>query len=181
MPDPLLSGDSDALYMACPAGPAAELASLLPAGPVLELCCGIGGLTRELARAGRRVLAVDKDLARLKANRTNLAALGLEDRGSYLCCDLRRPALGAPQDNATFAAAVLDPDWSPPGAPPDAWATNLADMDPPADELIDVALRFSPLVAMRLPRDMRGMPDRLVASEMGRGGTRWRWLALRRA
>ena len=171
--------------MACPAGATAELAAQLsamsPPGPLLELCCGLGGITRELAKAGRRVLAVDKDLARLRANQANLAALGLEDRVSYLCCDLRRPALGAPQGQARFAAAILDPDWSPPGAPPDAWATNPAHMDPPADQLIDLALSLSPLVVVRLPRDLRGMLDRLAFSEIGRGGTRWRWLALRRA
>ena len=181
MSDPPLAGDHDALYMACPAGPAAEMASLLPAGPVLELCCGAGGITRELAKTGRRVLAVDKSLARLKSNQANLSALGLASRVSYLCCDLRRPALGAPRSEAPFAAALLDPDWSPPGAPPGNWASGLSDMQPPADDLIKLALSLSPLVVIRLPRDTSGIADGLAINEMGQGAKRWRWLALRRA
>jgi predicted RNA methylase len=119
VPEPPLLGDPDALYMACPQEAAAELATWLSPGPVLELCCGVGGLTRELARAGHRVLAVDVDPVRLKTNQANLAALGLESRASYLCCDLRRPALRPPTGSPFFAATVLDPDWSSPGAPPD--------------------------------------------------------------
>lgn len=172
--------------MACPAGPAAELATLLPPGPMLELCCGVGGLTRELARAGRQVLAVDHSLERLKANRTNLAALGLERRVSYLCCDLQQAALRAPARRPPLAAAVLDPDWSPPGAPPEEWAPNVHDMDPPADDLVRLALSLSPLVVIRLPRDLvidsaSCITEDIAINEIGLGGKRWRWLALRQA
>jgi len=186
VPEPSLLGDSDALNMACPQEAAAGLAAELPPGPVLELCCGVGGLTRELARAGRRVLAVDKDCSRLKANRANLAALGLEGQVSHLCCDLRRPALRTPASAAPFAACLLDPDWSPPGKPPDQWVSRLKDMSPPADDLIGLAFAFSPLVLIRLPRFFdpecfEVLPFRCTSSEVGGGGERWHWLALRGA
>lgn len=172
--------------MACPAGPAAELATLLPPGPVLELCCGVGGLTRELARAGRQVLAVDQNLERLLSNRANLAALGLERRVAYLCCDLRRPALREPANALPFEASVLDPDWSPPGAPPEKWTSHLSQMDPPADDLIKLALSLCPLVVIRLPRHfdtifLKCLAKRAAIDEIGLGGKRWRWLAMRRA
>ena len=41
-----LAGDPRALYMACPPEAAGELARRLPPGLILELCCGVGGLTR---------------------------------------------------------------------------------------------------------------------------------------
>jgi SAM-dependent methyltransferase len=179
-----LAGDADGLYMACPAGPAAELAELLPPGPVLELCCGVGGLTKELAKAGRKVLAVDISLERLRANRANLAAMGLQDQVSHLCCDLSRPALRALQGAPRFAASVLDPDWSPPGENPGQWTHSLADMEPPADGLIRLGLGMSPLVVIRLPREIKShsLKSRsgLACRELGGGGKRWRWMALSR-
>lgn len=193
MTDLPLAGDAEALYMACPSGPAAQLAAQLsamsPPGPLLELCCGVGGLTRELARelarAGREVVAVDQSLERLQANRANLAALGLERRVSYLCCDLRRPALRAPEGPPSFAASLLDPDWSPPEQTPDQWTGKLANMDPPADELIRLGLELSSLVVIRLPRAIRGdslksVSPGLVSRKMGVGGKGWRWMALQK-
>ncbi|GAA2421070.1 class I SAM-dependent methyltransferase [Streptomyces glaucus] len=46
---------------------------------VADLCCGIGGDAIALARAGIRVLAVDRDPAAVAAARANADALGLAD------------------------------------------------------------------------------------------------------
>lgn len=46
---------------------------------VADLCCGIGGDAIALARAGIRVLAVDRDPLTVAVARTNAAALGLSD------------------------------------------------------------------------------------------------------
>ncbi|MGC9438865.1 class I SAM-dependent methyltransferase [Streptomyces sp. WG5] len=46
---------------------------------VADLCCGIGGDAIALARAGIRVLAVDRDPATATAARANAEALGLEE------------------------------------------------------------------------------------------------------
>ncbi|MFJ8540935.1 methyltransferase domain-containing protein [Streptomyces sp. NPDC093586] len=46
---------------------------------VADLCCGIGGDAIALARAGIRVLAVDRDPATAAAARANAGALGLDD------------------------------------------------------------------------------------------------------
>ncbi len=180
-PLPPLGGDAKALAMACPPGPAAALAAELPPGPVLELCCGVGGLTRELARTGRQVLAVDRSPARLQANRANLAAAGLAGRVSHLCRDLRQPAPQPPPGEPPFAVSILDPDWSAPGDPPHHWAASLRDMEPPVPELVHLALSLSPLAVLRLPREvpldgLDGLPRREVAP----GGRRWYWLALGR-
>jgi SAM-dependent methyltransferase len=48
-------------------------------GSVADLCCGIGGDALALARAGIRVLAVDRDPATAAAARANAEALGLAD------------------------------------------------------------------------------------------------------
>ncbi|MER6691042.1 SAM-dependent methyltransferase [Streptomyces minutiscleroticus] len=51
----------------------------LGAGSVADLCCGIGGDAIALARAGVRVLAVDRSPLTCAVARANAAALGLED------------------------------------------------------------------------------------------------------
>lgn len=135
--------------MATPLGAALALARLIPPGPVLELCCGLGGLTRGLAQQ-HRVLAADRSLARLAQARANLAAWGLAGRVAWLCCDLTRPVLIRPASQP-WAACVLDPDWSPPGRPPRQWTERLDDMEPPALELAAWALGLSPRLALRLP------------------------------
>ncbi|MBT2421361.1 methyltransferase domain-containing protein [Streptomyces sp. ISL-22] len=57
---------------------AARMAEL-GAGSVADLCCGIGGDAIALARAGIRVLAVDRDPQTAAAARANAEALGLGD------------------------------------------------------------------------------------------------------
>jgi len=151
-----LHGDPDALSMACPRSAAEELAARLPPGPVVELCCGVGGITRALARRGP-VVAVDRDLRRLAANRRNLARYGLADRVQLLCCDLRRPALRARKGYA-FAACVLDPDWAPAGRPPRVWTRRLEEMQPPVPALVALGLELAPRVVVRLPREADPVP-----------------------
>lgn len=171
--------------MACPAPAAALMAAALPPGPALELCCGAGGITRELARTGRRVLAVDQNQARLRANRENLAAVGLEGRVAQLCCDLRRAALRRRPGAKPFAAAVLDPDWSPPGRPPREWANALSGLEPPLGDLLELALSLAPLAMLRLPRALarqaaEELAPGLTVQELAPGGRRWQWLWLAR-
>ncbi|MFB6549199.1 methyltransferase domain-containing protein [Streptomyces sp. NPDC056405] len=55
----------------------AERMSALGVTSVADLCCGIGGDAIALARAGIRVLAVDRDPATAAAARANAGALGL--------------------------------------------------------------------------------------------------------
>jgi hypothetical protein len=135
--------------MTAPASAGRALAGLIPPGPVLELCCGVGGLTMGLAQA-HAVTAVDRHPGRLGALKDNLRALGLAQQVSPVCCDLTRPSLLAPP-RPIFAACVLDPDWSPPGRPPEQWARTLMEMEPPAPALALWALGFSPRLALRLP------------------------------
>jgi hypothetical protein len=67
---------------------------------------------------------------------------------------------------------------------PGKWATNLADMNPPAEELIRLGLSMSPMVVIRLPRRIstNNLKDALgwACNEMGTGGNRWRWLVLQK-
>jgi SAM-dependent methyltransferase len=72
-------------------------------GPVLDLCCGIGGDLVALGAGlpGREVVGVDRDPATAEAARLNLRAAGLG--GSVVCADVADVAV------AGAAAVFVDP------------------------------------------------------------------------
>ncbi|WP_443070326.1 THUMP-like domain-containing protein [Streptomyces sp. WAC05374] len=70
---------------------------------VADLCCGIGGDAIALARAGVRVLAVDRDPLTAEAARANAAALGLADLIEVRCADVTEV------DTSPYDAVFVDP------------------------------------------------------------------------
>ncbi len=75
------------------------------AAVVADLCCGIGGNLGALA-AGRRVIAVDKDLTTVEFARHNAAVCGAADRTAAVCADVR-DLTGRPM--AGVDAVFIDP------------------------------------------------------------------------
>jgi release factor glutamine methyltransferase len=88
----------------------AELAATVPAGPVLELCCGAGHIgLLAAARCGRALVAVDVNPAACELARRNARAAGLGDR-----VEVREGDLGAVlADDERFPLVVADPPWVP--------------------------------------------------------------------
>ncbi|CAL9564423.1 class I SAM-dependent methyltransferase [Streptomyces sp. enrichment culture] len=70
---------------------------------VADLCCGIGGDAIALARAGIRVLAVDRDPVTAAAARANAVALGLGDLIEVREADV------AEVDTGAYDAVFVDP------------------------------------------------------------------------
>src|SRR5690606_19289565 len=70
---------------------------------VADLCCGIGGDAIALARAGIRVLAVDRSPLTCAVARANAEALGLADRVEVRCADVTEV------DTDGFDAVFADP------------------------------------------------------------------------
>ncbi|ORT59613.1 class I SAM-dependent methyltransferase [Streptomyces sp. CB03238] len=70
---------------------------------VADLCSGIGGDAIALARAGIRVLAVDRDPLTAEAARANAAALGLADLIEVRCTDVTEV------DTSPYDAVFVDP------------------------------------------------------------------------
>ncbi|MDQ0908255.1 SAM-dependent methyltransferase [Streptomyces canus] len=81
----------------------AERLRALGVTSVADLCCGIGGDAIALARAGIRVLAVDRDPLTAAAARANADALGLDD-----LIDVREADVTA-IDTAAYDAVFVDP------------------------------------------------------------------------
>ncbi|MFL5998857.1 MAG: THUMP-like domain-containing protein [Streptomyces sp.] len=81
----------------------AERLRALGVTTVADLCCGIGGDAIALARAGIRVLAVDRDPPAAAAARANADALGLAD-----LIDVREADV-TEVDTAPYDAVFVDP------------------------------------------------------------------------
>ncbi|MEV0240563.1 methyltransferase domain-containing protein [Streptomyces sp. NPDC050674] len=108
---------------------------------VADLCCGIGGDAIALARAGIRVLAVDRDPQTAAAARANADALGLADLVEVREADV------TDVDTAGFDAVFVDPArrggrgriFDPEAySPPLSWAVSAARTAPHA------ALKIAP-------------------------------------
>ncbi|GAA2320086.1 methyltransferase [Streptomyces caniferus] len=81
---------------------AARLAAL-GVRTLADLCCGIGGDALALARAGIRVLAVDRDPLACAAARANAEGLGLAELIEVRCADVTEV------DTAGYDAVFVDP------------------------------------------------------------------------
>ncbi|MFI6930003.1 methyltransferase domain-containing protein [Streptomyces sp. NPDC050287] len=81
----------------------AERLRALGVTSVADLCCGIGGDAIALARAGIRVLAVDRDPATARVARANAEALGLADLVEVREADVTEV------DTASYDAVFVDP------------------------------------------------------------------------
>ncbi len=79
----------------------ARLLGVRPGEVVADLCAAPGGKTAQLAAAGARVLAVERESARLPRLRENLARLGLA--AEVICADARQWTPPSPLD-----AVLLD-------------------------------------------------------------------------
>jgi len=94
---------------------------------VLDLCCGIGGDTIELARVCRKVVAVDVDPQKVAMARHNLAVYGLEGKVEFHVAD----ATGA---DWTGDAVFIDPSRRVEGRR----KIELAECEPPLDAVLAI-------------------------------------------
>lgn len=111
----------------------------LGVGTLADLCCGIGGDAIALARAGIRVLAVDRSPLTCAVARANAEALGLAGRIEVRCADVTEP-LGIAGYDAVFVdpgrraerpgrkpRRIFDPEAC---SPPLSWAVRVARQAP---------------------------------------------------
>ncbi|QOV36195.1 methyltransferase domain-containing protein [Streptomyces ferrugineus] len=128
---------------------------------VADLCCGIGGDAIALARAGIRVLAVDRDPVTAAVARANMAGLGLAGLVEVREADVTEV------DTAGYDAVFVDPArrggrgriFDPEAySPPLSWAVEAARRAPRA------ALKIAP----GIPHEM--VPDDAEAEWISDGG-----------
>ena len=139
--------DEQGLYSVKPEAIALHVARTLPGDTVLDAFCGVGGSAIGFARAGRRVLAVEIDAARLEMAKHNARLYGVADRIAFAHGDAR-DALRT----GGFDAVNLDPPWGG----PDYYklpAFRLADFAPDGAELLRLAFATTPHVALCLPKN----------------------------
>ncbi|MFE7317055.1 methyltransferase domain-containing protein [Streptomyces sp. NPDC057555] len=158
---------------------AARLAAL-GVRTLADLCCGIGGDALALARAGIRVLAVDRDPLACAAARANAEALGLADRIEVRCADVTEVDtdgydavfVDPARRGSVRGARIFDPEAY---SPPLSWAVEAARTAPYA------ALKIAPGVPHEaLPDDAEtewisdggDVKEAVLWFGTGRGGAR---------
>jgi SAM-dependent methyltransferase len=119
---------------------------------VADLCCGVGGDTVALARAGMEVLALDSDPLTCAVASANVAALGLAGRVEVRCADVTTALATGELDSCD--AAFLDP------------ARRTAARRVFSPDAYTPPWRFVPVLAARVPRTgvkvAPGIPHDLV-------------------
>jgi hypothetical protein len=148
--------DDEGRFSLTPRSIADGQARRLSASTVIDGTAGCGGNTVALARAGKRVIAVERDPHRLRLCRQNLEEAGLLSRVELLHGDHAR-LLPALQREHPAAALLLDPPWGGRDRLFTRWAELFAD---PARVL--ARLEAAPEVLLKLPRafDITTLPAR---------------------
>lgn len=125
---------------------------------VLETCTGGGFTTIALAEVAAHVVTIEIDPEHLAQARANVARTGVQDKVTFVAGDaLSDELLGSIQG---IDAAFLDPDWAVTG-PEHVYRFRHSNMRPPADTLLEKALRMTEHVALILPPtiDLREIED----------------------
>ncbi|KAF8281272.1 putative PIMT protein [Trypanosoma cruzi] len=121
---------------------------------VLDLFCGCGGDTVQLARVYEKVVAVDIDPDAIEAAKKNVEVYGVGDRVSFYCCDFRTLKL----DNMEFDAVHCSPPWGGPlyaAAPSFDMENSLrATIGMDFLELLGFITKFSRNITIFLPRNV---------------------------
>ncbi len=124
-----------------------EIAESIRGETVLDAFCGFGGSAIGLARAGKKVIAVDLDPTRIEAARYNARLFGVEKLISFYVGDARKLMVETCTD-----AIFLDPPWGGPGYIQKR-KFSLSDFEPDGRQLLSTALSSFECVALRTPRN----------------------------
>ena len=101
--------DEEGLYSVKPELSALSIGKMIEGEVVLDPFCGVGGSAIGLARAGKKVIAVDNHSDRLSMALNNATIYGVNDNINFLHGD----AIHAIQTNK-FDSVYLDPQWGGP-------------------------------------------------------------------
>lgn len=127
---------------------------------VLETCTGAGFTTIALAKEAAHVVTIEINPSHQAQARKNIKKADLCDRVTFVEGDaLDHKAL---KQLYPFDSAFLDPDWAV-TSPQHVFRFRKSNTRPPADELLQEILMFTPNVALVLPpfidiRELEGIP-----------------------
>jgi trimethylguanosine synthase len=98
--------DEEGLYSFDTYSSSSKMAELISCDSVIDGCCGVGGMTIGLAKANKKVIAVDINPAKIKMAKHNISMCGLQDNVDFILGDIRQVFKGLKGD-----AYYFDPPW----------------------------------------------------------------------
>lgn len=141
--------DPEGLYSLALQEVALPIARKVAGRTVVDAFCGAGGFTIALARASKRVIAIDRDPARLEMARHNVGLWKVGGRVEFHLGDARDLVPGF---KGRCDAILLDPPWGGPDyASLDQF--RLRHFEPDGHDLLRVCFPVARQVALRLPKN----------------------------
>ncbi len=138
--------DDEGLYSLTPQEVGETIAKRISGKLVIDAFCGVGGIAIALARAGKKVIAVDLNLRRLAMARYNAELFGVEGQIEFRNQDFLR--MGERPADAVF----LDPPWGGPDYSKleKFWLSNFS---PGGKFVLEKAFAVAREVAFNLPKN----------------------------
>lgn len=146
-----IRADETAYYLSCPEVVARHIAKQLSIfRTCVELCCGVGMLSVQLAKVMNKVYAVDKDEKNIENARHNAKLYGVTDKIKFIAGDALDEKL---LRNLEAEVAVLDPDWSGISEDKTNHVYGLDETEPSLRKLINLAKgHITEKIVARIPK-----------------------------
>lgn len=121
--------------------------------PALDVCCGIGGTTLEMAKVFSNVHAVDIATKRINCARKNLERANLINKVTLHNEDIYSLRLNKILRRNQISLIHTDVEWTTSGIYGQDWAINLSQTNPPMDKLFHfLKANYTDNICMRLPK-----------------------------
>lgn len=173
--------DAEGLYSVIPEEVGLAQAKLIQGETVLDGFAGVGGSAIALARAGKKVTAIELDDSRLKMAQHNAAVYGVSETITFLQGDFLKLAPTVQADTVN-----LDPPWGGP-AYKELGRFLLEHFSPDGNRLLELSLQHFKEIVLRVPTifDMSEL-DRFntpytVHDDISKGRTISKTIILRRS
>ena len=113
----------------------------------LDSCLGAGFMTLSISKYVNKVIGVDINLEHLEQAKTNLKIASIENKVEFIQADVLEVL-----SSLEFDSAFLDPDWAKQGDDKENHVSELSQMVPPADILLQKVFEKTKNVCLRLPK-----------------------------
>ncbi len=146
-----IEADKDGFYMACPEIVGKYIANRLSNfKSCVELCCGVGTLSIQIAKVINKVYAVDINKNRIDMARYNAKLYNVSDRIKFIQGDVLDSNLFR---SISAEVAVLDPDWSYRDSEKSVHVLNIDDTQPNLRKMFNLTSRhITKNIVMRIPK-----------------------------
>jgi tRNA1(Val) A37 N6-methylase TrmN6 len=145
--------DKDAFYMSTPEIVAEYIANQLAKYKTsVELCCGVGMLSVQLAKKMDKVIAIDINKERIENAKKNAKLYGVSHKIEFITGDVLDEKL---LKRLSADVAILDPDWSKNETDKSLHVKNIDNTQPSLRKMFNLSRKFvTKNIVARIPKTL---------------------------